>query len=131
MADREQRGLILCVCQATCPSFGGMDFFEILNCFRHEGLVEWVSLHPQLCADDGDAYLKELLTGSKTDKLYVAGCDPTMQRKMFRDAFAAAGFPQDRFVGIEIRNLKTEQVIAAIKKAMGVEEPQNQKKAPE
>ena len=49
-----KKGLILCVCQGTCPSFKKMDTFEVLNAIRREKIVDFVSLHPQLCADDGD-----------------------------------------------------------------------------
>jgi len=48
------KGLLLCVCQGTCPSFQNMNIFEILNTIRREGLVDFVAIHPQLCADDGD-----------------------------------------------------------------------------
>jgi len=112
------KGLILCVCQGTCPSFDKMNFFEILNRARREKLIDWVALHPQLCADDGDIYLKESLKGSEVSKLYVAGCDPTMQRKMFRDAFKQAGFDGAQHIGIEIRNMDTDAAYDAIKKAI-------------
>jgi len=116
----ERKGLLLCVCQGTCPSFDKMDFFEILNTLRREQAVDWVALHPQLCAEDGDEFLKDLLTGGRVDKLYVAGCDPTMQRKMFRDALEAAGISREAHVGIEIRNLDTQEALSAIRDALGV-----------
>ncbi len=110
------KGLLLCVCQGTCPSFDKMDFFEVLNTLRREQLVDWVGLHPQLCASDGDVYLAELLKGADDlDKLYVAGCDPLMQRKMFRDAFELAGFDSSKHEGVDIRDMTTEEAIEAIK----------------
>lgn len=48
------KGLLHCVCQGTCPSFHNMDVFKILNTQREEGLADFVAIHPQLCADDGD-----------------------------------------------------------------------------
>ncbi|EIV99283.1 hypothetical protein [Thermoanaerobacter siderophilus] len=113
-----KKGLLLCVCQGTCPSFQEMDTFEVLNTLRREGIFEWVGLHPQLCADDGDRYLRELLRGAQIDELYVAACDPTMQKKMYRDAFDDVGFPRDKHIGIEIRNMNTQQVIEELKKAV-------------
>lgn len=112
------KGLLLCVCQGTCPSFQQMNIFEILNRVRQEKLVDWVGIHPQLCAEDGDVYLFTLLKGVDVDKLYVAGCDHNMQRKMFRDAFERAGFSKDSHIGIEIRNMNTDQAFEAIKKAI-------------
>jgi len=113
-----KKGLLLCVCQGTCPSFQKMDIFEILNRVRRENLVDWVSIHPQLCAEDGDTYLATLLKGSDSDILYVAGCDPNMQRKMLRDAFEIAGFPRENHTGIEIRNLDTDGAYNVIKEAI-------------
>ena len=111
----KEKGLLLCVCQGTCPSFQAMDTFGVLNSLRREELFDWVGVHPQLCSDDGDRYLRELLRGAEIDELYVAACDPTMQRKMYRDAFDSVGFGRDRHIGIEIRNMNTEQVIQKIK----------------
>lgn len=108
-------GLILCVCQGTCPSFKTMDIFEVLNAIRREKVVDFVSLHPQLCADDGDQYLKVLLNNKDISKLYVAACDPLMQQKMFRDAFDAAGFDKKNHIPMDVRNKTTEEAVAAIK----------------
>ena len=47
--------------------------------------------HSQLCVGDGEEFLKVLLAGKDTDRLYIAACDPRMQEKMFRDAFDAVG----------------------------------------
>ena len=113
-----KKGLLLCVCQGNCPSFQELDEYKALNDIRRAGLVEWVGLHPQLCSTDGDKYLVELLKGSDVDELYVGACDPTMQIKMFRDAFEKAGFSADKFHPVEIRNLNTEQVVEKIKAAL-------------
>jgi len=110
-----KKGFILCVCQGTCPSFKKMDIFEVLNAVRREKLVDFVSLHPQLCADDGDQYLKTLFANKDIGKLYVAACDPLMQQKMFRDAFEAAGFDKTKHVPLDIRNMTTDEAVSAIK----------------
>lgn len=111
-----KKGLLLCVCQGTCPSFHEMNIFEVLNAIRREKLVDWVALHPQLCADDGDEYLKVLMANKDIDKLYVAGCDPRMQQKMFKDAFKEAVFDPSHHFAVDIRNMKTEEAITVIKK---------------
>ena len=110
-----KKGLLLCVCQGTCPSFQDMNIFEVGNAIRREKLVDYAAIHPQLCAEDGDEFLSSLLSGDSTDRLYVAGCAPNMMRKMYRDAFDAAGFNVDNFRGVEIRGMNTEQAISAIK----------------
>ncbi|GAB4316276.1 MULTISPECIES: heterodisulfide reductase subunit A-like protein [Pseudothermotoga] len=110
-----KKGLLLCVCQGTCPSFHQMNVFEVLNAIRREKLVDFVALHPQLCADDGDVYLKTLTKDEHIEKLYVAGCDPAMQKKMYRDAFEESNFDKSKHIGVDIRNMTTEQAIEAIK----------------
>jgi len=111
-----QKGLLMCVCQGTCPSFQQMNIFDVGNAIRRENLVDYVAIHPQLCSTDGDKFLTTLLTGDMTDKLYIAACDPTMQVKMFRDALEAAGFDKNNIRGVDIRNMNTEQAVDAIKK---------------
>ncbi len=110
-----KNGLILCVCQGTCPSFHKMDVFEVLNTLRREKIFDFVTLHPQLCADDGEEYLKVLTKNEDIEKLYVAGCDPTMQRKMFRDAFDESEFSKEKHFGVDIRNMTTEEAVEAIR----------------
>lgn len=110
-----KKGLLLCVCQGTCPSFHEMNVFEVLNALRRESLFDFVTLHPQLCAEDGDEFLKTLLKNTEIDELYVAGCDPRMQQKMFKDAFISANFDPKKHFAVDIRNMTTEQAVNAIK----------------
>lgn len=110
-----KKGLLLCVCQGTCPSFKGMDIFEVLNSLRRENLFDFVGIHPQLCADDGDEFLKVLLSKNKVDKIYVAGCDPKMQAKMFNQTFKQINFNPENHYAADIRNMDTEQAVKKIK----------------
>jgi len=110
-----KKGLLLCVCQGNCPSFQQMNIFDVGNAIRRDKLVDYVAIHPQLCATDGDKFLTTLLTGGETDELYVAACDPTMQVKMFRDAMDASHFSKEHIHGVDIRNMSTEQAVDSIK----------------
>lgn len=110
-----KKGFILCVCQGTCPSFSKMDIFGVLSDLRREKLFDYVVLHPQLCVGDGEEFMKVLLSGDETDKLYIAACDPQMQCKMYRDAFEATGFNKTHHFALDIRNKTTEEAVAAIK----------------
>jgi len=109
------RGLILCVFGGTCPSCKEMDVLKVLDAIRQEKLVDFVEYHPQICTEDGNQYLKDLLGNMSIDKLYVAGCDPLRQQKMFRKAFKAAGFDKSKLFAIDVRSLTTEQAISGIK----------------
>ena len=118
-----RRGLLLCICQGTCPAFEKMNIFEVANKLRREGVVNWVCIHPQLCAEDGDEFLKDMLKGLEDlDHLYVAGCDPAMQRKLFRFAFEEAGFDPGKHSGVDIRDMTTEQAVEAIKELIAATE---------
>lgn len=118
-----KKGLLLCVCQGTCPSFHDMNIFDVANAIRRAKLVDYVAVHPQLCARDGDNFLGTLLAGGGTERLYVAGCDPNMQVKMFRDALKAGGLDEEKLSGVDIRNMTTEQAVEAIKALIAVPEP--------
>jgi heterodisulfide reductase subunit A-like polyferredoxin len=111
-----KKGLLLCVCLGDCPSFQKMDIFSVGNVMRRKKLIDYMAIHPQLCSTDGDKFLITLLKGDSTVELYVAGCDPIMQVKMFRDAMEAAEFGKERLHGVDIRNMDTEQAAAAIEK---------------
>lgn len=105
-----KEGFLFCVCQGTCPSFAKENAYEITNMVRKVHNVEFAAIHPQLCADDGDRFLKNLLKNTDIDVLYVAGCDPTMQKKMFKESFAAVGFDENKLHGVDVRNKTTEEV---------------------
>ncbi|MCK7490501.1 MAG: hypothetical protein MZW92_00880 [Comamonadaceae bacterium] len=81
-----------------------MDIFGVLSDVRREKIFDYVCLHPQLCVGDGEEFLKVLLSGGETDKLYIAACDPQMQCKMYRDAFEAVGFDKAHHIALDIRN---------------------------
>jgi len=111
-----KKGLLLCNCQGTCPSFGNVNIFEVINRLRRDKVVDFVGVHPQLCSDDGEVFLKTLLEGKGVGNLYVAGCDPVMQKKMYRDAFEGAGFSKDAHKGVDIRNMNTDEAVEAVRK---------------
>jgi len=110
-----KKGFVLCVCQGTCPSFHKMDIFGVLSDVRREKIFDYVCLHSQLCVGDGEEFLKVLLAGKETDRLYIAACDPRMQEKMFRDTLEASGFDKSHLVSLDVRNKSTEEAVEAIK----------------
>lgn len=108
-----KKGFLLCVCQ--CPSFQKMNIFEVINELRKEKVFDFVALLPQLCAEDGEEFLKNLLANKNIEKIYVGACDPRMQQKMFRDAFEKVDFDKSKHFAVDIRNMTTEQAIEAVK----------------
>ena len=67
-----------------------------------------------MCVDDGDRFWRDY---AKKDTFYiVAGCDPKMQRKMYKDSLAEVDCDFDKQIfPIDLRNTPTEQAMQKIK----------------
>jgi heterodisulfide reductase subunit A-like polyferredoxin len=79
--------------------------------------VEYGFIHPQLCEEDGDRFLADLLKSGR--KMIVAGCAPNMQKKMFRDAFANAGMDAaTALTPIDIRDMTTDEAVEKVSAAL-------------
>jgi len=119
----ELPGLIMCVCTGKCPGFAKMDIWDFINRVRVELPVEYGFIHPQLCEEDGDRFLTDMLKAGR--KLVIAGCAPNMQMKLFRDAFETAGMDvKTDMVPLDIREMTTDEAVEKVSKAlaeMGVE----------
>jgi len=117
-------GLIMCVCTGKCPGFSKMDIWDFINRVRVELPVEYGFIHPQLCEEDGDRFLADMLKAGR--KLVIAGCAPNMQTKLFRDAFETAGMDiKTDMVPLDIREMTTEEAVQKASNAlaeMGVEQ---------
>ena len=115
MADKP--GLIMCVCTGKCPGFEKMGIWDFINRVRVELPVEYGFIHPQLCEEDGDRFLADMLQAKR--KLIVAGCAPNMQTKLFRDAFADAGMDvKADLVPLDVRDMTLEQAFDKVEKAL-------------
>jgi heterodisulfide reductase subunit A-like polyferredoxin len=101
------------MCRGDCPGFSQLNVWSLLNYVRTELDVEYAIVHPQLCVDDGDRFWQDI---AKPDTKYVVGgCDPKMQRKMYKDAFAAVGADFDTQVtALDLRNMPTEEAMKKV-----------------
>jgi len=108
---------LMCICTGQCPGFSKLNVWELINMIRSELDVEYAIVHPQLCVDDGDRFLKDYV---KPGVKYVIGaCDPKMQRKMFKDAMAEAGADFDgQVVSLDLRNMESEEAFNKVKEAV-------------
>ena len=110
-------GLIMCVCTGKCPGFEKMDIWDFINRVRIELPVEFGMIHPQLCEEDGDRFLADLLQAKRP--LVIAACAPNMQNKMFRDAFAAEGMDVKKdMVPLDIREMTTDEAFEKVASAL-------------
>lgn len=108
---------IMCICTGQCPGFKSLDLWKLINTVRQEMDVEYAIVHPQLCVDDGDRFIKDYI---RNDGKYIIGaCAPVMQRKMMKDAFTEAGGDfEKQVVPLDLRNLTTEQALAKVREAL-------------
>jgi heterodisulfide reductase subunit A-like polyferredoxin len=122
--EMQRPGLVMCVCTGKCPGFEQLDIWDFINQVRVELPVEFGMIHPQLCEEDGDRFLADLLLAERP--LIIAGCAPNMQFKLFRDAFAARGMDVKKdMVPLDIRDMPTDQAVKKVADAlhsMGVED---------
>lgn len=115
--QKQLPGFIMCVCTGKCPGFSKMDMWDFINQVRVELPVEYGFIHPQLCEEDGDRFLADLLKAHR--KLVVGGCAPNMQRKMFRDAFAETGMDINKdLIPLDIRDMTTEDAVAKVQEVL-------------
>lgn len=116
----ENPRFIMCFCTGECPGFANLHLWKLINFVRNELDVEYAIVHPQLCVDDGDRFLSDYLREGKTEIVYiVGGCDPRMQKKMFKDAFKEKGLDIDKqLVSLDLRNMKTEEAMKKVAEAV-------------
>ena len=115
--SKELPGLVMCVCTGKCPGFAKMDIWDFINRVRIELPVEYGFIHPQLCEEDGDRFLADMLKAGR--KLVIAGCAPYMQMKLFRDAFEAAGMDiKTDMAPLDIREMTTDEAVQKVSNAL-------------
>ncbi len=107
---------IMCFCTGECPGFAKLELWKLVNFVRNELDVEYAVIHPQLCVTDGDNFLRDLLKDGDKDRIYViGGCDPRMQRKMFKDVFTEKGLDFDKqVVSLDLRNMETPEAMKKV-----------------
>jgi len=115
--EGKKPGLIMCVCTGKCPGFAKMDIWDFINRARIELPVDYGFIHPQLCEEDGDRFLADFLKAGRP--VVIAGCAPNMQRKLFRDAFKAAGMSVETdLLALDIRDMTTDEAVDKVAAAL-------------
>lgn len=113
----EKPRFVMCICTGECPGFAELNLWPLINRVRNELDVEYAIVHPQLCVDDGDRFWLDYARPSVT--YVVGGCDPKMQRKMFKDAFAEMGGDFDKqVVPLDLRNMSTDDAFKKVAEAV-------------
>lgn len=108
---------VMCICTGQCPGFEALNLWDLINYVRNELDVEYAIIHPQLCVDDGDAFWRDYAKPGV--KYIVGGCDPRMQRKMFKDAMEEVDVSfAKQVISLDLRNLNTADAIAKVTEAV-------------
>lgn len=120
MSEKKLPRFIMCFCTGECPGFAKLDLWKLINFVRNELDVEYAIVHPQLCVDDGDNFWRDYLREGNKDTMYiVGGCDPRMQRKMFKDAFAEKDLDfSKQVVSLDLRNMETPEAMKKVEEAV-------------
>lgn len=108
----------MCICTGECPGFEKLmpNLWKLINKVRLELPVDFAVVHPQLCTEDGDRFLRDIL---QPDSIYIIGaCAPIMQRKLFRDSFEAKGVSLDNLISLDLRNITADEAFVKIKEAV-------------
>jgi heterodisulfide reductase subunit A-like polyferredoxin len=117
MAEQQLPRFVMCFCTGKCPGFETLDLWDLINYVRNELDVEYAIVHPQLCVDDGDAFWRDYAKPGV--KYVVGGCDPRMQRKMYKDALEEVGVSfEEQVVALDLRNLTTPQAVERVTEAI-------------
>ncbi|MGQ9494070.1 MAG: hypothetical protein ACUVR2_09945 [Anaerolineae bacterium] len=113
----EKPKFVMCICTGECPGFQSLNLWQLINYVRTELDVEYAIVHPQLCVDDGDRFLTDYI--KPNGKYIIGACDPKMQRKMFKDAFAAIGGDFDKqVISLDLRNMSTEEAMKKVEETV-------------
>lgn len=113
--------ILLCNCKGLCPSFKDTDMNTLPFEIESELDVQYSVLHPQLCAQGGNALLTEILreAAAEPDTYVISGaCAPEAQTKLFKKVLRNTGFDERRFVAVDIRRTNNEGILAVLKEAV-------------
>ena len=120
MSNNERKALLFCTCSGACPSMAKIDFWALSERVRLElsEKVEFMALHPRLCEEDGERFMKQVLSPSM--KFITPACAEKRQQKLLKDGFAKAGVPMDEehWVPVSMAQEDTEAVFERIKAAL-------------
>jgi len=116
----EKPRFLMCICTGECPGFAKLDLWKLVNFVRRELDVEYAIVHPQMCVDDGDRFWRDYLKENRKDVKYIVGaCDPKMQKKMFKEVFAAKGLDVEKqLVSLDLRNMDTSEAMKKVEETV-------------
>lgn len=113
--------ILLCNCKGLCPSFKNADMNTLPFQVESELDATYSFVHPQLCGQGGNEVLADIMRQAAADpETYLIGgaCAPEAQFKLFRRVMRHSGFPEERFVPVDIRGTDNEGILARLREAV-------------
>jgi heterodisulfide reductase subunit A-like polyferredoxin len=113
--------ILLCNCKGLCPSFKNADMNTLPFQLESELDVTYSFVHPQLCGQGGNEVVADIMRQAAADpETYLIGgaCSPEAQSKLFRRVMRNTGFPEERFVAVDIRGTDNEGILARLREAV-------------
>jgi heterodisulfide reductase subunit A-like polyferredoxin len=83
--------------------------------------VTYSFVHPQLCGQGGNEVVVDIMRQAAADpETYLIGgaCAPEAQSKLFRRVMRNTGFPEERFVAVDIRGTDNEGILARLRETV-------------
>jgi heterodisulfide reductase subunit A-like polyferredoxin len=113
--------VLLCNCKGLCGSFKDTDMNTLPFNIESDLDVEYAVLHPQLCGQGGNKVLAEILREAAADHggpVVSGACAPEAQAKLFKKVLRETGFPEDRFVPLDIRGTDNEGILTRLRRTV-------------
>lgn len=112
--------VIVCNCNGLKFMPEGLDMNTLPFELEADNDVSYAVVHPQLCGRGGVNMLQDLLKAASADDYFVvAGCGPENQPHFLGHVVDGMKFPDERFVGVNIRGMDNDQARTAVLEAVG------------
>lgn len=112
--------VILCNCDEIKFMPEALDMNTLPHELQADNDVTYAIVHPQLCGAGGTVLLRDLLKSAGPDDYFVvAGCGAENQPHFLGHVLDELGFPEDRFIGVNIRCTDNGGARNAVLQAVG------------
>ena len=112
--------VIICNCNGIKFMPEGLDMNLLPFELENDNDIAYAVVHPQLCGRGGVNMLQDLLSAAQpNDYFVVAGCGPENQPHFLGHVVDGMRFPDERFIGVNVRGLDNAQARTAILEAVG------------
>ena len=112
--------VIVCNCNGLKFMPEGIDVNTLPFDLERDTDIAYAISHPQLCGSGGVNLLRDLLKAAgSNDYFIVAGCEPGNQLQFLGHVVDEMRFPEERFVGVNIRGMDNSQAHTAILEEIG------------